>query len=146
MSFHYQQVLCLHKAKTLCDIGPRDKSSGNTCVCIWILLTLETLTCCVLRSNIKNTLHQKPVGHFTISLIRLASNIFSRLNTLCTNLVCIRIALLDELYPTSGYVVNLINFWQFLTADYSFTTIFFEKTHLKNGSSHLYASFGTFCV
>ena len=39
------------------------------------------------------------------------------------------------------YVLN-----EFLTADRSCTTNIFEKTFIEVGSSHLYASFGTFFV
>ena len=35
---------------------------------------------------------------------------------------------------------------EFLTADHSCKTFFFEKTLNELGSSHLYASFSTFCV
>ena len=39
------------------------------------------------------------------------------------------------------YVLN-----EFLTADRSFSTKYFWKISYRIGSSHLYASFGTFCV
>ena len=47
----------------------------------------------------------------------------------------------DSLFWTVLYVLN-----KFLTADRSFTTIYFWKNLIEVGSSYLYASFGTVCV
>ena len=47
----------------------------------------------------------------------------------------------DESTLLYTYVLN-----DFFTADRSCITKYFEKNHIEVGSSHLYASFGTFCV
>ena len=58
-----------------------------------------------------------------------------------SELVCLSLINIFFCFRTAYIAISV-----FLTADCSCTTNYFWKTLIEVGSSHLYASFGTFCV